>query len=330
MRKGIIVLHTICLVVALCISHAYSQQDLQFTQYRSILLPFNPGSAGLGSGICATAIYRSQWTGFTDIDENGSKTKTNPQDIVFAIEAPVNMLHGGVGLTIFSDKLGYENNTSLKLAYSFHLDLGQGTLGLGINLGLLNKKIDFSKLRAIDPNDALIQGKGDEGDMMFDMSFGAFYRVPEKYYAGIGVTQLVPSEGSKTDVELRQHIYLTGGFEYMLPNPDWILEPSAMIKTDLTSSQYDLTVTGKWRNQYWGGLSYRVQDAFSILLGGRPFTSGKLRDLSIGYSYDFTTSDLRGSNRSSGSHEIAINYCFRIEKAHTEYKYMNTRYLGNF
>ena len=41
-----------------------AQQETQFTQHPYAILPFNPGYAGSGGGICATTLFRQQWTGF--------------------------------------------------------------------------------------------------------------------------------------------------------------------------------------------------------------------------------------------------------------------------
>ena len=44
--------------------------------------------------------------------------------------APLRVLHGGVGLTITSDKLGYEQNIQVKLGYAYYM---QGLLEPAIN-----------------------------------------------------------------------------------------------------------------------------------------------------------------------------------------------------
>jgi hypothetical protein len=53
----------------------------------------------------------------------------------------------------------------------------------------------------------------------------------------------------------------------------------------------------------WGGLSYRLKDAISVLLG-------YIYDeqFYFGYAYDIGTTDLRKFN--SGTHEIMIGYRF--------------------
>jgi type IX secretion system PorP/SprF family membrane protein len=319
---------------------AFAQQEPQFTQNMFTNMAINPGYAGINKQICITSLFRQQWTGFTDTYKAtptgpSIEHKGAPQTILITIDAPVRLLHGGIGLTVTKDKLGFEDNIGAKLGYSFHLNVGPGILGIGAQFGLLNKTIDFAKFNPIDPNDPLISGKSKESAMMFDLTFGAFYNLPGKAYAGISSSQLIQSKMNikgLEDSKLKRHYYLTGGYHWVIPNaPDWELSPYLLVKSDFASTQYDVTAMVKWRNMVWGGITYRHQDAVSILLGGYPFNmpsmNPALANLRIGYSYDITTSALGRKGRSNGTHEIMLGYCFKIEIPKTITKYINTRFL---
>jgi type IX secretion system PorP/SprF family membrane protein len=275
---------------------------------------------------------RQQWVGFKDADGN----KGAPVTYLLSGDAPIRFLHGGIGATIISDKLGFENNTGVKVAYSFHLPIAVGTLGLGLQVGFLNKTIDFTKFKPIDVSDPLLVGQPKQSTMVTDIAFGAFYNIPGKAYAGISSTQLIQSKmslnvpGSKAS--LKRHYYITGAYHWVIPNaPDWELSPYLLIKSDFASTQYDVTAMAKWKNMIWAGLTYRHQDAASIIVGAFPFNSPNfspaLANLRIGYSYDITTSALGKSGRSSGTHEVMLGYCFKIEIPTHITKYINTRYL---
>jgi len=71
----------------------------------------------------------------------------------------------------------------------------------------------------------------------------------------------------------------------------------------------------EYDNKYWGGLSYRIQDAV-VFMAGINIAGG----LSIGYSYDLPTSKI--ITVSSGSHEIMLVYSFEyvFEKRTSKYK----------
>ena len=84
--------------------------------------------------------------------------------------------------------------------------------------------------------------------------------------------------------------------------------------------QLDLSTRLEYDNKYWGGLSYRFQDAL-ILIAGLNITGG----LSIGYSYDFPTSKILTA--SSGSHEVVMLYSFEYVFAKRNSKYKSIRIL---
>lgn len=321
----------VCLFLSFISVIAFAQQEAQFTQNMFTNMAINPGYAGINKQICITTLFRQQWTGFEDDKGN----KGAPQTILLTVDAPVRVLHGGLGLTVIKDKLGFEDNIGAKLAYSFHVNVGPGILGIGAQLGLLNKKIDFSKFEPIEDNDPVLNAQGVKTAMIFDATFGAFYNLPGKAYVGLSSSQLIQSKikiEGLDESKLKRHYYLTGAYHWVIPNaPDWELSPYLLIKSDFASTQYDVTAMVKWRNMVWAGVTYRHQDAVSILLGGYPFNmpsmNPSLANLRIGYSYDVTTSALGRDGRSSGTHEIMLGYCFKIEIQHPITKYINTRFL---
>jgi hypothetical protein len=113
------------------------------------------------------------------------------------------------------------------------------------------------------------------------------------------------SGGSLAQIRGQRHYYLMGGYDLDLEN-GFVLQPAIMVKSDLVTTQLDLNVAAMYNNQLWGGVTYRVNDAFAVMAGYQ-----LTKDLRATYSYDITTSSL--SNSSSGSHEIMMSYCFTIE-----------------
>jgi type IX secretion system PorP/SprF family membrane protein len=156
--------------------------------------------------------------------------------------------------------------------------------------------------------------------MIFDMGFGLYYRVPDTYYVGLSVLQLLESQSdpAATSTQLSRQYNLVGGYEFPLPNlPSIDVLPSLMLKTDGVSMQVDLTTLLRYRNQFWGGLTYRYQDAVAIIVGM------EYKNFNVGYSYDISTSAIG----SWGSHEIRLGYCFKIEVDKFKKVYRNTRFL---
>ena len=120
--------------------------------------------------------------------------------------------------------------------------------------------------------------------------------------------------------------YLHGGYDFVFPsNPSFKLKPSALVKTaNFSVFQADISCLLDYQNTVWGGVSYRVFDAVSILAGVQ---WNKLR---VGLAYDITTTRLGTykSGRSAGSIEFYLKYCFKViipQKKPSVYR--NTRYL---
>jgi type IX secretion system PorP/SprF family membrane protein len=333
MRKNLLFLFIVFLLSGV----VNAQQDAQFTQNMFNQMAINPGYAGSHDAICATALFRQQWMGFTET-VNGNENKVAPQTMLFSLHSNVDAIRGGLGLVVYKDKLGYEDNIGVKFGYAYRMPLQGGTLGIGLMAGFLNKKIDFSQFNYVDAGDPLLSSQNVESDMVFDLAFGAYYNKPGVFYAGLSSNQLMQSQ---TDMvaqaanlgspQLKRHYYLTGGYQYQLPNnPQFELRPSIFVKSDFASTQLDVNALMYYNNQFWGGLSYRMQDAIAILLGAQPFINSgnkSLETLGVGYSYDITTSAMGRSGRSSGSHEILLNYCFKIVIVIPPDSYRNVRFL---
>lgn len=307
---------TLLLLLFCANTFVFAQQEAQFSQFMFNTMAINPGYAGSNGAICLNAFARQQWLGFKDAD--GSNTA--PQTFLFSIDAPIKFLHGGLGAVVTKDKIGFEDNTSVKLAYAYRVNIGSGFLGIGAEGVFIDKKIDFSKFKPIDPADPLLLNPSKQSNFYTDFAFGVYYNVPGKFYTGISAINLSEPEG--LNYKLKRTYYISGGYEYVLPgNPDFEIDPHVLIKTDFASAQYDVAAILKYQNKFWGGLSYRVQDAVTILIGMN------LKDFKIGYSYDLTTSKMGGSGKSSGSHELFLRYCFKIEFPKIPKSYKNTRYL---
>jgi len=310
------------IVSSMLISYcSLAQQEAQFSQNMFNQMAINPGVAGSTNSICATALYRQQWVGFKDIDGN----KGAPETMMITAHGPVKLLKGGLGLGIMSDKLGFEKNLGVKLSYAYRLaNLWTGNLGIGLQVGFLNKSVDFDKFKPIELDDPLLSTKGSQKDMLTDLGFGVYYSIPNKIYFGLSLSQLIENKGDfgKAEISLKRHYYVTAGYNYALPsNPSFELEPSFFIKSDATSTQIDLNLLVEYNKKFWGGIGYRTTDAAVVLIGIN------YKDFRFGYSYDITTSAMGKNGRSSGSHEIMLGYCFKIQKDAVIESNRNVRFL---
>ena len=170
---------------------AMAQQEPQFSQYMFNRLSYNPGYAGSSGSICAAAMYRQQWMGLKlDAPTGGQNAGSVPTDILFTFDMPVRFLHGGLGLNVVSDKIGYRNNTMVSLDYAFRMFWGEGNLSAGVEVTLNSSKLDKSGLIGNDPNDPALSHLGESASLI-DGSVGLYYQVPGKYYLGLSVKNLL-------------------------------------------------------------------------------------------------------------------------------------------
>ena len=299
---------------------AFSQQDPQFTNNMHYKLGVNPGYAGAEGTISGIILNRYQWAGFEGA----------PKTLVFSAEAAINAFGspGGIGLNIVSDELGFENNTQINVNYAYSKTLGIGKLGIGVLIGLFNKSIngewevpeDNLGIYTQPGSDPLIP-QGEVSQMALDAGLG-LYLSSYQYYLGASVTHINQASIKFSDLAsayLVRHYYLMGGYNIKLSDPLFELRPSFLFKSDLASWQLDINTNIVFNDRFWGGITYRVQDAVALLMG-MEMESG----LRIGYSFDLVTSAL--SRNGFGSHEIFVSYSLDLERNRNQ-KYKSIRFL---
>lgn len=296
-----------------------AQQDPQFTHNMFNHAFVNPGSYGLSDGITVTGIFREQWLGFKDYNNE----KVAPETFLLTADAPVKFLHGGVGVGIAQDKEAQMKNMIVKLGYAFHLNLGNSKLGIGVNANLNNKSIDKTKLNPVDESDPVLNGLPGDGTLISDLAVGVFLQKP-RYYLAVASTQILESKkstGSGDGIayyQNRRHYYLTGGYDITLPAfQGYVFTPSAFLKSDGNIFQLDINLMARYNNKIWYGASYRINDAVSLMIGMA------YKDIEVGYSYDIPTSRIAAT----GSHEVMARYKFKLERDKGRTGYRNTRYL---
>lgn len=305
------------LTAALCAAVAsvsFAQQDPQFTQYMFDRLSVNPAVAGTTGELCATALLRQQWSGFDGAPKTG----------LFNVHGAIKRISSGVGLSVFIDELGQQKSTYARFHYSFHRKVGPGTIGIGLSAGLMSHTLGNDWL-ATDPvaQDNAIPANGNT-DMGWDLAGGLYYVSPT-LWAGISSTHLTEVELRNVSIQQRRHYFVQAGYNWAIKgDKKYIIQPSVIMKSDGTSTQFDITGTFLYNNMVWLGVSYRTEDAIAPLIGYQ-FKPNAKSMLKLGYSYDVTTSNLK--NYSSGSHEVMVNYCVLLVKPPDTQIYRNVRFL---
>ena len=316
MKKAITLLY-LFLIVNLA---ALGQLDPQFTNNMHYKLGFNPGYAGANDAINGLILNRYQWEGMPGA----------PKTLVFSVDAAINAFGspGGVGLNIVSDQIGYYDNIIINANYAYQLKLSTGSLGIGLSAGLYNMTVDGEWEIPEDDLGIFTQPGSDPlipqakvSQVAGDLGFGMYYSA-NKYYLGVSVTHINEASIRFEDLisaYLPRHYYLTGGYNITLPEPLFELRPSFLWKYDLAGWQLDVNTNIVYDDRFWGGLSYRVNDAVALLMG---LEMGN--GLRVGYAFDLVTSSI--GYYGWGSHEIFVSYSLDLEKDRNQ-KYKSVRFL---
>ncbi len=305
------------ILVNISIFVAKAQQDPQFSQNRYNQLTVNPGFAGSTGLINVSFLNRFQWVGFPGA----------PVTTVFNADAMVHLIgpNDGIGLSVVNDVIGFEKNVSMGFNYSWRTQLGRGTLGSGISLGLMNKNLNFD-MTGIDGSDLVNLSDpslptGKVGGVLADIGLGLYYQ-DENYELSVSGKHLnrpTLSFDQSGKYTLMRSYYLSGSYTYQMADERLQAVPSIFYKRDAASWQADINMTLQYDKKYWGGIGYRVGDAV-IITAGTELWNG----IKFGYSYDMSISAL--SRYNAGSHEFFLAYSVLLYKKH-DHKYKSVRFL---
>ncbi|WNJ21286.1 type IX secretion system membrane protein PorP/SprF [Pontibacter sp. G13] len=283
-------------------------QDPQYSQFYSNPTMLNPAFTGSGEGYRVAMNYRAQWV----------KIPGYYKQFAVSYDQPVYFLgtQQGLGLTVATDLAGEGDlrKTELRLNYAYAVELSdEHVLRFGLTAGFIQASVDFNKLifpDQIDPRNG-VQFPTQEptfagSSIREDVGAGVAYF---NKYAWLGVTVdhlTQPYETftgyRATDSRLPMKYTITGGLKIplnsMRSRRELSVTPTFLWKQQGEFMQTDLGLYLNAEPMVFG-VWYRHLDAVIGLIGVRqgPF--------SIGYSYDFTISDL-SQNVSGGSHEIAL------------------------
>ncbi|MFT6716512.1 MAG: type IX secretion system PorP/SprF family membrane protein [Saprospiraceae bacterium] len=309
-----------------------AQQDVQFSQNRFLSTSINPGASGIKGMDCFGLIARQQWIGFEGA----------PTTAMLTYESALIEYNSGFGAVLVYDKIGFEQNLFFKGNYAYHFILPNGAkLGLGVDVGIISKQLSGEFIAGVASDPDLI-GLNGQNSLNFDLGLGAFYYTNTLYF-GVSGQKLVPQKinWGTSEPQIRPHTYFMGGYTYAA-TVDLDLKPSFLVKTDFTSTQVDVNLTAEYQKYLWLGASYRIQDAIVVNIGMH-IKDVAPNPIKVGLAYDFTTSNLREagqfnfpnsneikqSNRSVGSVELYLGYCFvKPEKPNFDH-YVDPLFLNN-
>ncbi|PKP15477.1 MAG: hypothetical protein CVU07_09975 [Bacteroidetes bacterium HGW-Bacteroidetes-23] len=292
--KNIRLIHIVIVLSIVFSMSLHAQQAPQYTQYMYNTMSLNPAYTGVSGKLEATGIYRTQWVGL-----DGS-----PETFNFSASSPLRNEKIGIGINLVQDELGPSQETFFTANFSYTIPVGVFTnLSFGLSGGGRILDIDFSRGQFKDPNDPIF-AQNVSND--FSAVIGAgLYLYSDKWYAGVSVPDFINDDffdnQASTVTSEDLHYFIMGGYVFDL-TPDILLKPAFLTKiVEGSPLSVDVSANFLYQEKFTLGVSYRSDDAINALAGF------KLNDyLFLGYSYDFTTSNL--NNYSSGTHEIVLKF----------------------
>ncbi|HZV68242.1 MAG TPA: PorP/SprF family type IX secretion system membrane protein [Saprospiraceae bacterium] len=266
---------------------------------------FNPAFGGMESSLAANLQYRTQWAGIPG----------NPETYMVNAHMPFYLWQGAVGLELFKESIGAENQNAFLVSYNYIRETPIGLFSLGLRAGISQKSLDGTKLRApggfyegtiIDHQDINLPNGAVSG--ISPLVETGLYFAGDYFETGLSMTGYYPGGISLGD---GIHYNPRTGFnffgEYFIETFDQIsLYPVVFIKTDLVETQAELSVRAEWESIATAGIGYRGfgnDNLDALILSAGVRLSSKFY---LHYAYDIGLSRLNSAHQ--GTHELLIRY----------------------
>ncbi len=294
----------ICALLASTTGFLRAQQMYQYTQFMFNNYLVNPAVVGTYNYYQIRTNHRFQWLGVRDSPMTNAVTVYGPH--------PTQPM--GYGGMFYHDMTGPTSRTGLMGAYGYNIPLNSETrLSFGVSVGALIYIVDGSKFdlgddftRHNNSDPALLQYQN-KAAFSPDASAGV-YLYASHYYVGLAGQQLIPFDmrlynNQRLSDRVQPMALLSGGYLIYLTD-NFTMEPSGVVRYSYPyRPQLDANVRITYQDKVWGGVSYRLWDAVSLMMGYKH--QGRLL---FGYSFDFSYTSLFAFNY--GTHELLIGYQF--------------------
>lgn len=301
MKNSII---TFVLFVLIVLPNAIAQQMPFSSQYYSNQFVTNPAFTGNKNSTSVFLTHRSQYTGIAG----------GPQTTYFTIDGKAKKEGVGLGLSMYSDITDILSRSGVNANYSYALKFPQGhELTFGLALGLVNNKIDFSKITVLDNTDPLLTTQ-EQSKTAVNADFGLAYHIG-RWEIGAAIPQIIGNKvnyknnlGITDTYSMSRHYYGSVKCLFDVNKPKGITAyPLLMVRSVAGAPfQYDVNAVIDWKRIGWFGVTYHSNYAVAFSAGVR------YKGLSIGYAYDMGMSKVR--NYTGTTSEFLLSYNFGEQK----------------
>jgi len=315
------------LAVMLVEQPAGAQQLPIYSQYTFNKFLLNPAAAGSDGYTTISLVAREQWLGFkgtpkthaVTIDSRMLRNSFISKNASVRKKRKLSSRSGRVGWAahVFNDHNGPLDRTGVEGTYAYHIALDEGQVSFGLSGLFYQFRLNKDKVELGDElDDKLLDGM--RGTLYIpDANFGAYY-TSASIFGGISVMQIFQSSihfgDDNSEYRLKRNYNLIAGYYYEVTS-DISIEPSLLLKIP-TSSKAQLDVNAKvyYKNNYWGGLSYRTGNAMVVYFGAR------FDKYFVGVGFDYNFSPL--GRQTYGSYEFMA--AVKFGDTARRYRWLNT------
>lgn len=284
----------------------YAQNDIDVSNFMFDEISYNPAFTGEGETFRASLLARKQWLG----------VEGSPLFQTLSVDGATKHF-GGLGLHVVNDEIGFENNITATINYSYGVNLGeQSRLTLGFAGGIIDRYIDETDFMYQDKSQYDPEGiNPDENFIIPTINVGLNLMI-RNFTLGFSSTHITNDLANSTIGKLPRHYY---GFASLRINPEGNVSvvPSVLVKCGSAALQVEGNANVYLYNHFWLGVSYRTNESVvglaGLILKNRIF---------LGYSYDYNIGDM--SRYSKGSHEIFMSWRMRKDPRQKGF-YQSTR-----
>ena len=320
------------LICAIFISGLLNAQERGIPVYKDYLTDnlylLHPSMAGTASRNEARLTARQMWF---DVDDA-------PSIQTASVNGRLNR-NIGLGTILYNDSNGRFSQQGAYFTFAYHLMFSRSEaylnqLSFGVNLGVIQEKLDETDIDLINNPDPIIAGI-EQQDNFFNVDVGVSYNYMD-FFAHFTAKNIIPqdrqifTEVFETDNQ-RQFI-ASSGYTFSVPGNDRLdLQPSVLLQYKDATEETNLDLNAKAYYQLengrlWGGLSYRrsFDGAEFTASGTNQVDSQKLQTLSpfLGYdfgnflfAYTYTNQINSVVLTNSGFHQITLGFRFGESRA---------------
>ena len=286
------------------LSPLFSQQIPVNSSYLFNMFQINPAYTGFKEVLEISSMFRKQWSGI----------QNSPQVAFASLDMPIPYKRASFGLQITEDRQEVSKALGAQLSYSYKIPLSSSSsLSLGIQSGLFDYSIDYSKVNLIDMNDPMFNQQLSSSKLNFGA--GMYLHIPS-FYLSLSSSKFIYNKlndaeignvdpvGGNTITQIFQ-TFIHSGYNFTLGN-NMVLKPSVLLRSiQGKTPTYDFNTMLSVTDQVSLGVSYREKSALVGIINLKI-----IPDVYLGYSYDYNTTQFNTIIK--GSHEVMLRYQIRL------------------